>query len=384
MGNDPTSPSNEFPSKSAEELESLINKTRDKLLCNRIINNSTRFVNRITGLRLKEDSLYTIGLVTVLLSSSFYLATTAMSYAFDRSIRIVNPASILVSVLAAFSFSIVKGLHDNILPSEGNNFAKNLIPVAPEGSLTAMRDWWKSFLSSCQYVFVGICGLLSVFTLFVFAKYTSIHFHFGSFVLMFICGIALGHGGYCAVLIPRLAKAMTAAPIRVFWLHPADSPWIREASSVFTKLSLANALIFTCCIVGLIWPRPWKSSIPAIVATIWLLVTLCVVLYSFIYPHYHLGRAIKAAKKKEMSKMQDLIAFKQEWVLDPGGEAEIKKLNEVVKVYDQLAASRDSAIDMRARLSFFFSLAIPILSFVGIIIRLGSIVANYLGVQRNP
>jgi hypothetical protein len=311
----------------------------------------------------------------------------------------------LVSLLAAFSFSIVKALHDDILPTDKqshatdlsdkraavgndectNNFAQNLIAFAHEESLVAMTKWWRSFLSlTHQGLFVAVCGGLGIITLYVFARYSSIHFHFGSYLLMAVCGIALGQGGYCALRIPRLAKAITAAPMDMFWLHPADSSWIKEASSVFTKLSLANALIATCCIIGLVWPRPWKSSMPAIVAATWLFVTLSVVLYSFIYPHYHLGKAIKEAKKREMDTMQTLIAFKKEWIEKPEGETEIEKLNELLKVYDQLAASRESAIDTQAMLSLFFSLAIPILSFIGIIVQLGSIITNYLGVERNP
>jgi hypothetical protein len=386
-------------STSAAELTALVNKTRATLLCNKVVNNSIRLVNRLTGLQLAEDSLLAIALVTILLAACFYVTTTALSYLCDRSIPLINAASILVSILAAFSFSIVKGLHDSILAVDKNseakdskenghgstNFVTKLISLAPEKTLLAMSRWWKSFLSlGYQYAFVGVCGGLGFVTLWVFGKYTSIHFHVGSYLLMIVCGVALGQGGYCAIRIPRLAKAITIAPIEMFWLHPADSLWVKETSSVFTKLSFANALIATCCIIGLIWPRPWKSSMPSIVASIWLLLTLAVVLYSFLYPHYHLGKAIRDAKKREMGKIQALISFKKEWVAEPNGGVEIEKLNELIKVYDQLAASRDSAIDMRARLSLFFSLAIPILSFVGIIIQIGSVVTNYLGSQRNP
>lgn len=406
MGKHPASRPVEFskPSAAEEELRFLIRETRHKLLCNIVINKTIRFVNRISPLKLKEDSFVAVAAATILLSILFYLLATSISYVQDQSIPLLNPVSALVSVLAAFSFSIVKGLHDNILPEDKdsdptdtsknpgavnndptNNFAKNLITVAPAESLVAMRNWWESFLSlPYQCMFVATCGLLSIITVWIFGRTTSIHFHAGSFSLMFVCGIALGQGGYCALRIPKLAKAITIAPRDMFWLYPAESLWVKETSSVFTKLSLANALIATCCIIGLMWPRPWKSSMPAIVASIWLIITLTVVLYSFIYPHYHLGKAIKTTKKREISRMQALIDFSKDSLKQSEGDGEIKKLNELVKVYDQMANSRDSAIDMQATLRLFFSLAIPILSFIGILVQVGSIIANYLGVQRNP
>jgi hypothetical protein len=118
-----------------------------------------------------------------------------------------------------------------------------------------------------------------------------------------------------------------------------------------------------------------------VVASIWLLITLSVVLYSFFYPQYYLSKIIKAEKDTQMSNLQKKI---KKGPFGRASEEEIKKLNELIKVYEQLANSRESAIDMQALLRLFFSLAVPILSFIGISIQIGTTLTNQLKNIHQP
>ncbi len=79
-----------------------------------------------------------------------------------------------------------------------------------------------------------------------------------------------------------------------------------------------------------------------------------------------------------MLKLQSVIESQHKNFYNVDKEEKIENLNEVIKVYDQLAASRESAIDMQALLRLFFSLIIPILSFAGVVIEVGSKLSNYL------
>ncbi|HZT58329.1 MAG TPA: hypothetical protein VFA21_06820 [Pyrinomonadaceae bacterium] len=370
-------------SNTREELESWIDKTKDHLLCNIVLNSIIRILPRF--LRLQEDSLFANVIVSVLFAVFLYLLSFLISFLFDTSVPFGNPIAALVSLLTVLSFSIVKGLHDSILPSAAEkNFAKKLLELdtIPNEKLTSVRDWWVSFLSlPRQIIFVSLLGILGVLTVHYFSLKTSMTIHYGSYVLILFCGVAISQGGYCAITIPRLSKAITNVPFPMFWLRPADSLWIKEASSVFTKLSLANAFIASCIMAGLFWPKPWKTSTTTVVASIWLLITLSVVLYSFFYPQYYLSKIIKAEKDTQMSNLQKKI---KKGPFGRASEEEIKKLNELIKVYEQLANSRESAIDMQALLRLFFSLAVPILSFIGISIQIGTTLTNQLKNIHQP
>jgi hypothetical protein len=152
--------------------------------------------------------------------------------------------------------------------------------------------------------------------------------------------------------------------MRLFWLSPADSPGIKMASLAFAKLSVADAAVVTICIIMMYWFRPWESPIAALISGIWLLLGLAAVSYSFLYPHYHLSKAIKAEKNRQIAGLQGIITSYRKH-LENLGEDDFEKLSELVKLYEQLAAARETAIDMRALRSFLTSLVIPTLSFFG-------------------
>ena len=365
------------------EIEEWIDQSEVKLICTAILNKKIRALNLVLprlGLKpLDNRSLWANILATIILASLLYLLTITITWVFGSIWQLWNPAALFVSFLSALALSVVKYLHDDILTRDQTNFAKNIIPEQTDGAnLELLLRWWKSFLSfRCEIPFVLTASILAVVSLRYFAPYSVVGVHIGSYVLIFICGIALGQGGYCAVRIPRLAKILRSLPLKMFWLYPADTQWIRQASSVFTRLALANAFFGATLMLGLLWLRPWKSSTTTAIAMLWLLLTWAVVLYSFVYPHYQLGKILKAEKTRQSVELQKSITALRS-VIDPGSdESALKKLNETIKVYDQLEAARASAIDMRAIVRLFVSLGVPMLSFFAVLVDLGRRLAEF-------
>ncbi|HEY2974122.1 MAG TPA: hypothetical protein VGJ48_16520 [Pyrinomonadaceae bacterium] len=366
-----------------EDLHRWIARTKTRLLCNAVLNTEIRVLHWVLSkVRLDilkvENTLASTTIATIVLVGILYALTILVGKLWDDSVSIWNLAALFVSFLTAFSLSLVKRLHDTILSSDKNNIARLLIQSAPEddNSLRDMRDWWKSFLSlRLQIPFVLVIGLLAVWML--HKLHPHIQIHLGSYFLILIFGMAVGQGGYCALLIPRLATVIRKIPMRMFWLYPADTPWVKKISSVFTKLSIANAFIGTCIMFGMLWLKPWESFSAAGIAGAVLVGTWAIVLYSFIYPHFQLGKILKAEQMEQMGQLQKIIDSKSLMPEHPS-EDEIKKLNEMIKVYEQVASARASAIDTQAVLRLLFSLGIPMLSFLAVLIDLGRRLSDFV------
>jgi hypothetical protein len=361
-------------STSKTDLKYWADKTSSKLLCNAILRWEIRILQRL-GLRfLKEQgSLSSTATATIVLTVFLYIFTTGTSRMFNPSAPLWNLGTLLASFLSAFALSIVKYLHDTILPLGTNNFAEEITLAVRDESDSACRelsDWWKSFLSLwCQIPFVVIVGLLGMLVLFFFERKAKIDFHSGSYILIFICGVAVGQGGYCALRIPKVAGILGRMPMDLFWLNPANTPWIRRASWVFTRLSLANAFIGAYILVGFLWLKPWTSPMTLAVAVLLLLFTWAVVLYSFFYPHYQLGKIIRAERSRHLLRLQNAIDSQSMTAKEDGAtENEIRGMYEIIRVYNQLASSGSSAINTQAVIGLLLSLGVPMLSFAVLLI----------------
>lgn len=374
-----------------QQLQGWIALTKSRLLCNAIVNLEIRILHSIfskirVNIFKSDESLSSTVLATLFLAGFLYALTILIGKAWDHSIPVWNPAALCVSLLTAFSLSLVKRLHDNILPKDRNNFASEIIidVNGEDKAFESLRDWWQSFLRRRnQILFVVIVGLLAIAMLFWLRGPMAIHL--GSYFLIFCLGIAIGQGGYCAMIIPRLASVLRKTPMRLFWLSPADSPWVRDASSLFTKLSLANAFIGTCFMFGILWLRPWQSITTAGIAALCLLCTWVVVLYSFIYPHFQLGKALKLEKSERMRELQDVIDQQRaSFIQGNASEEEAKKFVEMIKVYEQLASARSTAIDTQAIVRLSLSLAMPMLSFLAVLVNLGKLFSDFMKAPGPP
>jgi hypothetical protein len=371
------------------ELEEWIDKSELRLICTAVLNKEIKILNQILRrLRLKaldDRSLWANILATLILAALLYFLTITITALFDSTRQLWNPAALFVSLLSAIALSVVKYLHDDILTRDNTNFAKEIIPEEKhKPDLQPLLRWWKSFLNPrCEIPFVLVFAVLAVVSLRYFALF-SVGVHLGGYVLLFLCGIALGQGGYCAVRIPRLAKILRGLPLEMFWLYPADTQWIKQASSIFTRLALANAFFGASLMLGLLWLRPWKSSMTIGIAIVWLLLTWVVVLYSFLYPHYQLGKILEAEKARQSVALQSSITALRTMIGADSDESGLKKLNETIKVYDQLESARASAIDAHALVSLFLSLGVPVLSFFAVLIDLGRRLAEFWRGSATP
>ena len=200
--------------------------------------------------------------------------------------------------------------------------------------------------------------------IFFLAQTSPIDFKSGSYILVFLCLVGVGQGAYCAVVIPTLAREISKHRLELFWFKPADSPWINDASAFFTKLSMADALIVFLGICGLFLLRPFESTRTAWVASVWLVIGIVVLSYTFLFPHHYLTQVIRREKKRQIKHLQSLITS-YEVRIEQLNAAEYNRLLDHINLYNCLSGSRDNAIDVEAWLKYVSSLGVPILAFVG-------------------
>jgi len=228
----------------------------------------------------------------------------------------------------------------------------------------AIEAWFGRFMSlRWQLPLPIVCCGLSVLYMGQIQRYRGVTFTAAGYVLSIVATFYVWHGVYCAIFIPTLAKTVAAHRMKTFWLAPAETSWIRNLSYAFNALCLSEAIVLSMCFAGVYNVRPWEALPIAITSALWLVVGLCTILYAFVFPQYYLYRAITSEKMKQREFLQNLVeAYRTR--IQGSGEDERKHLLQLLDLTSHLAATRETAIDMKAAASFVTSLILPILSFL--------------------
>lgn len=303
--------------------------------------------------------------VTLVSATLLWVVTTLISLAFNHS----PPAlisSVLASLLTAFSFGIIKYLDYHLISSRSDGFPKNLADFAlDDDAIKALIRWHRCFLSLRKQVvtssIVAILGLAS--TMYVAAS-RSLDFKVGSYLLVLCCFFAVGHGAYCTLLVPTVVWVLNKQRMRLFWLNPADTRWVKDASVFFTKLSIADALIFAFGMSGLYLLKPWQASGSTWTALTWLLIGVICLSYIFLFPHYYLNKSIKREKESQLQEMQDaILSFRKPFSdLDA---SEFTELMGLINLYNDLLLAKESAIDLKNSTKALSSLSVLVITYLG-------------------
>jgi hypothetical protein len=290
--------------------------------------------------------------------------TTLISLAIDHT----GPSllsSVLASLLTGFSFGIIKYLDYHLISSRPDGFPKNLAEYALNNdALEALIRWHRRFLSlKAQLITSAVIGVLGLTSTVYIVRTMSLHLKFGSYLLVFCCGFAIGHGAYCTVMIPTLTRVLSKHRMKLFWVSPADTVWINDASMFFTKLTIADSLIFAFCISGLYLLKPWHAPGTTWLALAWLLIGIICLSYVFLFPHYYLNKSIKREKKSQLQDIQKKILSYETPVRELSA-SHYKELMGHINVYKDLAAARESAIDLQNSSRVLTSFSVLILTYL--------------------
>ncbi len=264
------------------------------------------------------------------------------------------------SLLLGGSFLVVKVLHDAILPP---NAPRVMDLLQDADSLITVRDWFrlafrlqKQLLTS---ILVAGAGLLTVEVM--SQAPTNLHSAPGLLVTVFGGMFGLGHGVYCALVIPTLARRLSAHRLRLYPYDPASSAGLIATSSSFGRLSVANGAVSTYLIALILLSGAWAADSGQWIALGWMVSGWGLATYSFLFPNFHISRVIKAARLETLAKLE-LLA------IDPhekGGQKQWPEtLSEIVELRRQVQQTRSTSIDFRGVRDYVSSLVLPLLTFL--------------------
>lgn len=334
------------------EVLRVAESTRERLLANIITNR---------GLKLFHlpDTVGGAMLLAVIAGIILYLLCFLVSRIFNPLAPFVSYSALVGTVIATFSYPIVKLLYDDIAPN-----IRKIIPLAAnDRALLKVRDWFVWFLDiNRQIRIAALVAGLGFATIVLVPSYTSARFEVGSYLLVFFTYFGLGQGLYCAIIIPSLVKAASNERWELFWLKPADSPAVTEVKITYMKLTIADSIFCTLGLVGLYWLKPWESPVVTLISALWLLVGLIAVTYSFVYPQYYLRNLILAEKQRQLLHVQGLIDTYRD-KLPVLTKEDTERLSHLFFVYDRLLGARESGLDLSVFSRFVASLIFPIISF---------------------
>ena len=127
------------------------------------------------------------------------------------------------------------------------------------------------------------------------------------------------------------------------------------------------------------WFKPWESPTALLISAIWLIIGLLFLTYSFLYPHYYLGKVVKNERTTQLIKIQKIISEYETRIFKLTDD-DFKNLREYSVIYKQISKSKESSIDTNAIIGFVSTLIFPTLSFLGGIFNLKQLVAKLLGI----
>jgi hypothetical protein len=166
-----------------------------------------------------------------MLSISVWILTWTVNRIAGLPISLAEAELLMVPVLLAGSaLLIVKVLHDIILPPNRLHIAR--LPAEQEGFDT-LKNWFKrSFGLRQQIVFSVVLGLLALLTIRALsASFPLVRDNIGIYIGVFLSMLAVGNGGYCALVIPTLAGAASKNRMNLYPYDPASSIGVRMAST---------------------------------------------------------------------------------------------------------------------------------------------------------
>jgi hypothetical protein len=152
------------------DLKQEMNRFRTRLLANVVING-------LIPATQHEGSLLVVLVVTALLSLGVFLITTLVSKVVSQSPPVLVDA-LLASMLTAFSFAIIKILHDGIFPQRSLTFPESLPELArDEHARREIARWFRSFLRVWKQLLVSaLFGVAGIGSLLAFARYAGSNF----------------------------------------------------------------------------------------------------------------------------------------------------------------------------------------------------------------
>jgi hypothetical protein len=346
-----------------EELKYQLSTGEYKTLIDVILDKTGRFIQRITRNPKPPSFLFTAVVLTLfyvligLLVSIFVgdkfeaiIAFYGVEYAFLLAALVVGLMFVAVIGYKIYIGNVFKTLNDYLLDK-----------IEVIANLADLQRWLVAICNvKRSLLFCLVFGIVfGLYGPFLMLPILGGFIGFGPALLNFILAFQTGIIIYFLFLFLALPVKMSRYQFKLYAADPSSSEVIDKLSDMLSSFVYLTAVLatigtFILAFIGLLT----VSLITLVVLLAWgPLITL------FIINQYALRKIITRAKWKKLNEIQAKIETLEIQEHIPS-EKTLGHLGKLMDYHDRIKATRNSALDIRAGLSFLNSLLFPVLAFI--------------------
>ncbi|MEO8048813.1 MAG: hypothetical protein ABI833_00235 [Acidobacteriota bacterium] len=274
-----------------------------------------------------------------------------------------NERRAVAALLVMVCTEIVDFLRQNYVAKTASGL---LSSAEDRKAIEAFDKWFKSLFSRrWQWTFLTIALAAASPLICSFTHHASRHDRIQTIVAGYVVAFFGLHGLYFALFIPQLARLVSRQNMHLYWLRPADTPWIERLSAMFTAMCIGQ--IFGGSVAfPILWLRmPKGSTVGFLASLIWLVIACVVVCYSFLFPQYFLARVIKEKKQKDVALLQSELHYHLQ-TCDSFGHAQewSSSMQNVFGAYELAATAPETAVNFKSSIFVVGSLLFPAINLV--------------------
>lgn len=341
-----------------QELQDQLLSGNDRALVNWILNGLGRLIQRLSRRPQMPPPFYSAFLIALLvllldLSVSFLRGEFRINYRLE-----FIPAELVLAAMIFATLAALKIYQDFVFRALRENLVENVHDI---DDLTDLRNWATKLWSARDALFWGLLLVIAGSSYFVLPviylgeKWNTTGPLIVGAAFFFASGVALHYFIHVLTLPLRLSRYN----LKIFGIDPKSSDIIETISGLTTSFTYITAALMTAVTVLLVLLK-WTIApiIVPVLVTAWVLMIIL-----FVTSQYALHRIIAKAKQKTLNDLQMRI----EQLHNQGNLAEkdtMEAINRLLDYHDRIKGSPDSALNLRAVLSFVNSLLLPLIAFL--------------------
>jgi hypothetical protein len=169
-----------------------------------------------------------------------------------------------------------------------------------------------------------------------------------------------GMGWYFVVPILSWISQLSQYHLKLYNADPGNSAPIDHLSDMMGQLVYTGALVSAVFTLGMVY---FRLINPLVTVIFLLFVTWGPLIGIFVSNQFALSQIINRAKWQTLSQLQASIEKLQAREAIPSEET-LAHLDKLMDYHDRIRSTRNTALDLRASLSFLNSLLLPLIAFL--------------------
>lgn len=343
-----------------EELKHQLAAGEYKTLLDVMFDRTGRFIQKLTRRKTPPSFLYSALLLALIILLINFLISILFGEFYSPVRRELIPLQIATLVMLLSIWVGLKIYFDSFFINLRNYL---LDAIVSEADLTDFQRWLTTFGNLKNALLLGlVLGILfgldsTIKTSTRLGGFVGFGQTIFSILIMFS---GVGIFVYYFFLFFALPIRLSRYHFKLYAADPSSSETIDRISDMLSNfVYLWTALVSVAILLLAIllpWHNVWRSVLPLVMSMI-LLILL------FILNQYALSKIITRAKWNTLNGIQIQVETlqAQESIL---GEETLDHIDKLMDYHDRIKATRNSALDFRAGLSFLNSLLIPVFVFV--------------------